>query len=243
MEQGTDEGCRTCPVCQSEFTPTQVNQRFCPPPKGKAKSRCARRWDNHMHRHGVPPDGPVIQPFDCAWCGKHCVPGENVVAHASRFCSKEHKTRWHHKHSEGRGWPQCRVSPPVVRRWTSGSCPECGEVVTRLKSIGHGYCSRVCQQRQKRRRRRARKAGVGSKALSFRTVALRDRWTCQLCGEEVDVLLRFPDPMCATLDHVVPLAMGGEHCESNAQLAHWRCNTLKGDGTSATPLGGQLALV
>ena len=59
-------------------------------------------------------------------------------------------------------------------------------------------------------------------------IAERDSYTCQLCGDPVDMGLRAPDRMSATIDHVVPLSVGGNDTRSNVQLAHWSCNSRKG---------------
>lgn len=85
---------RICPVDGTEFTASN-NRRFCAP-------SCSRRWDNYRQRHGVDPpplywagkDRPD-KPFNCEQCGKRCVPGENVAAHASRFCGRGCKRGWH----------------------------------------------------------------------------------------------------------------------------------------------------
>ncbi len=55
----------------------------------------------------------------------------------------------------------------------------------------------------------------------------RDGWICQICREPVDPTLRYPDPMSASLDHIIPLARGGTHEPGNVQLAHWICNVKK----------------
>ncbi|QXC61616.1 HNH endonuclease [Aquihabitans sp. G128] len=59
----------------------------------------------------------------------------------------------------------------------------------------------------------------------------RDEWICQLCDEPVDRALKHPDPLGASLDHVLPLAAGGGHSRANTQLAHWICNVRKGART------------
>jgi 5-methylcytosine-specific restriction endonuclease McrA len=46
---------------------------------------------------------------------------------------------------------------------------------------------------------------------------------CQICGKEIR---RYQD---ATLDHIEPWAKGGKTVESNAQLAHKKCNHIKRD--------------
>lgn len=51
---------------------------------------------------------------------------------------------------------------------------------------------------------------------------------CAICGNVVDKNLKYPDPMCATVDHIIPVSKGGHPSDiSNLQLAHFRCNRLK----------------
>jgi hypothetical protein len=57
----------------------------------------------------------------------------------------------------------------------------------------------------------------------------RDSWICQLCDKPVNPKLSFPNPGCASLDHVIPLSRGGSHKTTNVQLAHLRCNTSRGN--------------
>ena len=88
-------------------------------------------------------------------------------------------------------------------------------------------------------RRRARRFGVAYEPINVRRVYVRDRWRCGLCGHKVDKRLKWPNRMCASLDHVVPMSLGGSHTYDNVHLAHWLCNTLKGTRGG----GEQLALI
>ena len=76
--------------------------------------------------------------------------------------------------------------------------------------------------------RRARKKTNGpvEKFLNVE-VFERDDWLCGLCGEPVDKDLAWPDPMSASLDHIIPLSRGGAHTLDNVQLAHLACNIRK----------------
>lgn len=76
--------------------------------------------------------------------------------------------------------------------------------------------------------RRARKKTNGpvEKFLNVE-VFERDDWLCGLCGEPVDKDLAWPDPMSASLDHIIPLSRGGAHTLDNVQLAHLVCNIRK----------------
>lgn len=51
---------------------------------------------------------------------------------------------------------------------------------------------------------------------------------CALCGQPVDKRLKFPHPMSATIDHIIPVAKGGHPAAmDNLQLAHLICNQTK----------------
>lgn len=56
----------------------------------------------------------------------------------------------------------------------------------------------------------------------------RDTWTCHLCGEAIDRALSGRHRWGPTLDHLVPLALGGEHSYANVAAAHRACNSAKG---------------
>lgn len=88
-------------------------------------------------------------------------------------------------------------------------------------------------------RRRARDHGVQYEPVDRLAVFERDRWMCQLCGTKVDRSLVWPDPRSASLDHLVPISVGGAHTYANTACAHLECNLRK--GTRA--VGEQLALI
>ena len=51
---------------------------------------------------------------------------------------------------------------------------------------------------------------------------------CGICGQPVDKKLKFPHPMSATVDHIIPMDKGGHPSDiNNLQLAHFRCNREK----------------
>ena len=77
-------------------------------------------------------------------------------------------------------------------------------------------------------KRRALTVGANAEVFTYAEVFERDAWVCGLCDEPVDRDRKHPDPMCASLDHVVPLAMGGHHVLANVQCAHLVCNIRKG---------------
>ena len=53
---------------------------------------------------------------------------------------------------------------------------------------------------------------------------------CGICGKPVDFELKYPHPLSACVDHIVPISKGGHPSDiSNLQLAHWTCNRAKSD--------------
>lgn len=115
-------------------------------------------------------------------------------------------------------------------------CPVCGEMTKRPK-----YCSDKCQAKalnktHEIRRDRKIKGALVDKDITLQRLYERDHGVCYLCGEVCDwedkeerngIIIcgnRYP-----SIDHVVPLARGGEHSWQNVKLAHRICNALKGD--------------
>lgn len=51
---------------------------------------------------------------------------------------------------------------------------------------------------------------------------------CGICGQPVDKRLKYPDPMSACIDHIIPIDRSGHPSDiNNLQLAHWKCNRAK----------------
>jgi 5-methylcytosine-specific restriction endonuclease McrA len=78
-----------------------------------------------------------------------------------------------------------------------------------------------------RRAYRARQRAAWVEDVHAWTLFERDGWLCQLCNEPIDPTLPRTHPRGASVDHVLPLALGGLHCYANTQASHLRCNTRK----------------
>lgn len=89
-------------------------------------------------------------------------------------------------------------------------------------------------------RSRAKVAGVLIvDEVDIRALIERDGGCCQICSAPVDLTAKATDSLGATVDHIIPLSLGGEHSYANTQLAHFFCNTGKREGRQAAsaPLG------
>lgn len=71
-------------------------------------------------------------------------------------------------------------------------------------------------------------AGQRSQYLTNRKRILASQDVCGICGKPVDKSLKYPHPMSATVDHIIPLDRGGHPSDlANLQLAHFCCNRQK----------------
>lgn len=149
------------------------------------------------------------------------------------------------KRSDARRCSDCRARTfaPLPER----KCPTCGEAFAPQKRA-QVNCSNKCAQRaykaanrkpepwDERRKanyqkRRALKLKLPADSIRPLDVFERDAWICGLCGDPVPEGVAWPDPLSASLDHVIPLSKGGHHVLENVQLAHLSCNVQKGART------------
>lgn len=200
---------RVCDGCGIDVTRLGVRIRLCPP--CKAARVAAHRLRNNQ-RPKYRPDGTLKQwtshALTCQACG---------VAFRSRSASA--KTcgntcfEWMRKH------------PGVPRRLTR-TCPTCHRPFG-TRTMARKYCTNRCLSAAHKARRRARMAGVAHVPIISADIFERDRWVCGLCHRRIPKHLKSPHPMSASLDHIVPLADGGDHLPTNVHASHLRCNLSK----------------
>jgi 5-methylcytosine-specific restriction endonuclease McrA len=123
------------------------------------------------------------------------------------------------------------------------TCEVCGEDFTTARATQR-FCSDFCghkfhrrksdqpwndRRRQNAQLRRARKKGSGTAGpVLLKAIRERDQGRCGICGKAIGTKV-WPHPRSASLDHVVPLSVGGTHDPANVQLAHLECNLAKGN--------------
>lgn len=88
---------------------------------------------------------------------------------------------------------------------------------------------KAVKEERSRRARRARLAGVEREPYTTAEIAERDGYRCWLCGGAVDMGLKFPHRESASVDHVVPLSLGGDDTRPNVRLAHLGENVSRGN--------------
>lgn len=77
-------------------------------------------------------------------------------------------------------------------------------------------------------RREVARRGNGVEPYSRVAIFERDRWVCQLCEQPIDPSLAYPDPMAASIDHTLPISLGGPDAAANVRASHLLCNIRRG---------------
>lgn len=124
------------------------------------------------------------------------------------------------------GWTEhCSKSCARSREYSDGKLPQ---IKLRQEPVvcGNADAESAADAAE---RRRLRMRSVAREPYSLSLIAERDRSSCGICGGVVDMGLRHPDRLSPSIDHVVPIARGGDDTVANVQLAHLICNIRKRD--------------
>lgn len=219
-----------CVQCGRMYTPRQKNRvtfcsRKCSQQHGREQGRFLRGM--RKYRRAVAP-GPPPKSRACRLCGAEftCRKGSSR-GYCTTKCRRQ--AAWVHRRikllARARGCRRCGADlSGVFKRWTCDAC--------------RNTCRRQGKARENQRRR-ARKRGVAVEVFDRDEIFKRDGWRCQRCGVKVRPWRDVRHPRYPNLDHIVPLARGGEHTRKNVQCLCRGCNTKKG----ASVGGDQLLLV
>lgn len=86
--------------------------------------------------------------------------------------------------------------------------------------------------RKRTQRRRALIRDPEADLIDRDDVGERDGWRCGICRRKVNRALAWPHPRSASLDHIVPLSLGGQHIRANVRIAHLTCNVRRSNQSS-----------
>lgn len=117
------------------------------------------------------------------------------------------------------------------RRWREANP---GRAAEHLKSWQETNPERNREiNRLKEHRYRARKREAFIEDVPPLEIFTRDGWQCMIPGCLYPGVLAsrdvaYTNPLYASVDHVIPLAQGGQHERSNLACSHLRCNLAKG---------------
>jgi 5-methylcytosine-specific restriction endonuclease McrA len=202
-----------CQYCGKQYkTAYKDRDTYC--------SRACSLSDIDSYRVGTVASATI----ECEQCGKQVLA---VDAYNGRTCSEK-----------------------CYRQMYSYHCMFCGQLFVRADKRAALVCdSEVCRDAYAKHRwreywagnedyrarsadrsaiRRALTSSDDADNVERMVVYERDNWTCHLCGKRIDRLLKWPDAMSASIDHVIPLSLGGAHTYDNIKAAHLKCNIGKG---------------
>lgn len=191
-------------------------------PRKFCSDQCKARAGNRaLRRRRLPIRDPDPASRNCAHCGKSFTPGRKdqvyCPAGAGSFCAqKAYQAR------RAAGEPLRQVEQ-------TKTCQECGESFTAQKSNAR-WCSQRCRRRFTSREESRRRGPIRPESAPYTDLEIfeRDKWRCHLCGKKVDQAISRRSPEGASIDHLIPLSLGGADAPANVATAHNRCNREKG---------------
>lgn len=189
--------------------------------KGRFSSRCKSCSHELYRKTYTPKHGANDNESTCNHCGKIYRPKQR---RASEYCGQKCK-------SDARN---AKAKAERVRQKQNSLrlCVVCKMPVPSSARSDKKYCSTKCAEDVRGKinnsTRRLRTESPDIRISRFEIYS-RDNWVCQLCNKPVNRELTWPHKQCASLDHILPLARGGTNAITNLQLAHYSCNSRRGD--------------
>jgi len=198
---------RQCQTCDATFyTRWKARAYYCSEACGTQPEPLAT-WTNLRWRQ-CQCGKWICRPNNRQWCSNEC---------------------YLHSEVARRGRPALDAPPPIPIK----PCADCGSSTGSRRRTYCLPCSTIRRQASEQRARRvrrqrygntsrarARRYGVEYEPVDRIAVYNRDGWRCGICGLTVDKRLSAPHPMAASLDHVIPISLGGPHLYTNVQ---WGC--------------------
>jgi hypothetical protein len=210
-------------ACVDCGSPTRfVRCAECREEVGETRAR-RPRWP----RVPVAPPPPI--DVRCKRCGQAFTPRR-----PAKYCSTRCRVAASHDRArlDGRyaaALAAQRAEPHIEHELT---CVVCAAAFT-ARWRKAKYCSKTCSHAVSNPRgrvtRRAAMSAVWVEHVDRDVVGARDGWRCGICRSKIRRTLTHPHPRSASLDHVEPLSLGGEHSYANTRIAHLFCNLSRGN--------------
>lgn len=227
---GVKKDAATCAHCGTAMDGKIAGSMYC----GATCKRLAWRADN--------PDRSDEQKLCAYWAG-HCstcgvaMGGKRAQARCES-CKRANELSASREAANAFNLARHKARALVV------CCPHCDAEFCPLYGNKARRACPCCEPDFRREQERAHKAlrdrrikATKREAVWPSKVFKRDGWRCQLCGIETPKHLRGTyEHNAPELDHVVPLAGGGEHTYENTQCLCRSCNGWKGSRTMVEAL-------
>lgn len=217
---------KICKYCGKEFI-TRVDNR---PNRGLYCSNKCAGFAKGLKRLKNPKKPKLIKKVQCKACG-NIFEQKNSRLYCGDECRKKYEAKYQKKRAQRE--KSIKTKPRKCKWCGSLFIPEYGNKKRVFCSTGcakkadnalKAVASRIRSKKTKKRIN-----NIHIDLINRTKIFERDNWRCQLCGKKINPKLKFPHPMSATIDHIIPLCDGGEHTERNLQAAHFICNSRRQD--------------
>lgn len=210
-----------CQFCFIPFLREDFRRKYC-------SKRCAldyahkaqrEKRRNKLRAEGLPIVGETIICFH-PYCDASFIKNGNRI-----FCSSKCAVAYRIKANSRIGFAD---ACPVYFH----DCPDCGRKVCRSNratvmkkcNICGPLARRAVDARKNHKRRSARKLD-----LTVSDLAKRDGKRCHICKKIIDINLPGNTRFGPSIDHLIPISWGGTNDANNLALAHFICNTVRGN--------------
>lgn len=207
-----------CRKCEEEFPATE---EFFYRAGNYLNYICKPCMIAHASRYRAKRDGrPGLRTIECRICDATFTSPKRTTMFCSRSCKYEAKHRVEKL--------ERLAAKPVAR-----SCVNCGLDFPNTVRVDAKFCSANCNSSAHAVVRKMAKRANSAKprGITKASIGNRDGWLCGLCGGTVDKTRKHPDPLCPSIDHIVPLSLGGTNEAANLQISHLVCNLRKRNRT------------
>lgn len=162
-----------------------------------------------------------VQDCICKLCGQAFQRKGYPTAGATNMLCPECKERSHRQKMQWLKCPVCGKEGWRDTRYLTCS-RRCGNVLQwRPRKKWASQEERVLAKAARRRILMKNVDGI-IEAINPKVIYERDGGRCGICGKKVA-----SDQI--SIDHIIPLSLGGQHTENNVRLAHIRCNVQRGN--------------
>lgn len=216
-----------CNWCQGEISNRGPQARYC-------SNRCRLDAGHHaqlVRRHRDQQSAGLPIPGQLIVCRHPKCQVSFIKKHSQLYCSKECAVdaNWRYRSPNGFG-DRCAVY--------FKPCHDCNTLITRKARGGMVLCEpcRKVRLRAVDARRNHKRRAVGAATMNIKELAARDGERCHICSRKIDLSLSGMAKWGPTIDHILPVSLGGTNDPNNLTLAHRCCNTRRGNREPAQML-------
>lgn len=221
---------RTCKGCPAALVPGPRERRK----REWCSQACRQRWLRSTgafdairdRRQALERSRAAERRGDCPFCGTPLPPGRRSACEARECQKKRHAARAREAYAAD-PIPKRKQTAEYRRKQDPELLAQAREQWVAYLRANRDTDAFKEARRANDARRRARKVGATVEKFKHVEIFERDDWVCGICSGDIDPSLSYPDPMSVSLDHVLPLARGGDHSRANTRASHLRCNIVR----------------